>query len=303
MATKRQFDKETILNSTDIEQAIMNNIATAMRKMWQFSFVQHGNNRSSAKTDLLHKSWENVLKDSFGDYQDLFVNNFGLVVEKENTGSKKTQRIKQIVDIFGSKFKVDMLMTHNENIHTVFLLKAPLTSINKNRYNSVLNNFGEIDRFYGNPENKDIELVFVNLTPRESFVIEDKKKSIKNENVQYLGLNQDDNGNRPIDKLPKEKSVKDKVHEIHIDYSLNFGMELKDIKTKLDLINKIQNTQNFVSLSNGSIEELKTYIDYFIKTNNHIFNLSQTNSSIPIQPVEDENNNIVPAGTQMKFKF
>ena len=164
MATKRQFEKDTILNSISIEQSISNNIATAMKKMWLFSFNEHGNNRSSAKTDLLHTSWENALKDSFGDYKDLFVGNFGLTVEKENIGSKKTDRIKQIVDIFGSKFKVDMLMTHNDNIHTVFLLKAPLTSINKNRYNSALNNFGEIDRFYGNIENQKIELVFVNFT-------------------------------------------------------------------------------------------------------------------------------------------
>lgn len=292
MATKRQFDKETILNSTDIEQAIMNNIATAMRKMWQFSFDEHGNNRSSAKTDLLHKSWENVLKDSFGDYQDLFVNNFGLVVEKENTGSKKTDRIKQIVDIFGSKFKVDMLMTHNENIHTVFLLKAPLTSINKNRYNSALNNFGEIDRFYGNPENKNIELVFVNLTPKETFTVDDKKNSIKNETVQYLGLNQDDNGNRPIDKLPKTEEIKRKVHEIHIEYGIKFNKNFADILTKDELKNQIQTTPNFVSLGAGSVNELKKYIEHFINSNSHILNID----------LNAGNDDSIP-GTQMKLKF
>lgn len=302
MATKRQFEKETVLNSTDIEQSIINNIATAMRKMWQFSFNEHGNNRSSAKTDLLHTSWENVLKDSFGDYKDLFMNNFGLVVEKENTGSKKTNRIKQIIDIFGGKFKVDMLMTHQDKIHTVFLLKAPLTSINKNRYNSVLNNFGEIDRFYGNVENKDIELVFVNLTPKNTFTFDDKKKSIKKEVVQYLGLNQDDKGNKPIDKLPKEKSIKDKVHEIHIEYDLNFAIPLDNIKTKLDLTNQIQNTQNFVSLSNGSVDELKTYIEHFISTNNKILNISLNNSE-PLSPIIDDSINDVQPGTQMKFKF
>lgn len=246
-----------------------------MKKMWLFSFNEYGNNRSSTKTDLLHSSWENVLKDSFGDYKDLFVESFGLDVEKENVGSNKTNRIKQIVDIFGSKFKVDMLMTHNGNLHTVFLLKAPLTSINKNRYNSALNNFGEIDRFYGNVENHTIELVFVNFIPKETFTIDDTKKSIKKECVKYLGLNQDDNGGRPIDKLPKTEDIKKKVREIHIDYELRFSKNMDEILTKDDLKNQIQTSQNFVLLQNGSIDELKDYIEHFIKNNNHVFKIGK----------------------------
>jgi hypothetical protein len=295
MVTKRQFEKETILNSIDIEQMIMKKIANAMRQMWQFSFKENGNNRSSSKTDLLHTSWENVLKDSFGDHKDLFEKHFELVVEKEEPGSKKTNKIQHINDIFGGKFKVDMLMTHQDKIHTVFLLKAPLTSINKNRYNAALNIFGEIDRFYGNVDNKEIELVFVNLTPKATFITDNKNSAIKKEDVKYLGLNQDDNGNRPIDKLPKEKSIKDKVHEIHIEYELKFDMPLDEIKNKSSLIGQIKTQTNFISLSNNSIDELKIYIEHFISSNENILNISLKNNESSSPIIANVSENIRPA--------
>lgn len=274
MIIKRQFEKKTLLNSVDIEKRVINLIATAMKKMWEFSFTEDGNNRSTTKTDYLHTNWENALNDSFGDYKDAFNEYFDLNVEKEQIVSKQTNRIKDIVDIFGSKFKVDMLMSHNSIIHTVFLLKAPLTSINKNRYNSALNNFGEIDRFYGNPENKNIELVFVNFTPKKTFTIDNKNNTIKKEIVQYLGLNKDDNGEKPIDKLPKSTEIKQKIHEIHIEYELNFSIDLDLITTKDELKKQIKSTPNFVILQDDSIKELKDYIKDFINKNNNVLQIN-----------------------------
>lgn len=273
MTSKRQFNKQTIVNSPECEANVCNSIAITMKRMWEFAFTEDGNNRSSAKTDYLHARWEGILNESFGDHKDLFNHHFSLVVEKEGAGSKKTSQIKQIEDIFGANFKIDMLMTHEGKPHTVFLLKAPLTSLNKNRYNAALNNFGEIDRFYGNPANLDIELVFVNFTPIKTFTVDTKNNSIKMENVQYLGLNQDDKGNRPKDKLPKPQEIKDKVHEIHIDYDLNLGIDFTEIKTVSELKNLIATKQGFVSLFPGAVDELKQYVEHFLEVNEHILQI------------------------------
>ena len=273
MTTKRQFEKVTILNSNNIEQQVKNLFISSMRRVWKFAFDTHGNNRSSAKTDLLHSSIENSIIQAFGDYKDLFLGNFKLIVEKENIDSQKTQRIKHIEDIFGNKFKVDMLITHNDQIHTVFLVKAPLTSINKNRYNSIANTFGEIDRFYGNPENKNIQLVFINITPKKTFTVDEKNGFLKVENVRYLGLNKDDKGNKPMDKLPKSDEIKQKITEIHIEYDINFSKDLSEIKNKNDLKQQILNDENFVNILPNGIDDLKSYVNQFIISNNHIFNV------------------------------
>lgn len=284
MTTKRQFEKQTIITSPEFEASVCNRVAITMKKMWEFSFTEDGNNRSSAKTDYLHAQWERILNECFGDHKDLFNHHFSLVVEKESASSKKTNQIKQIKDIFGGNFKIDMLMNHEGNPHTVFLLKAPLTSLNKNRFNAVLNNFGEIDRFYGNPDNLDIELVFVNFTPLKTFTLETKKNSVKMEAVQYLGLNQDDDGNCPKEKLPKLQEVKDKVHEIHIDYDLNLGVDFSEIKTLSELKNLIASEQGLVSLFPGALNELKSYVEHFLETNDHILQIESAQSAVRLKP-------------------
>lgn len=279
MATKRQLDKLSIVDSEEFEISIGNEISAAMRRIWEYSFIEDGNNRSSGKTDFLHSSWEKVLRNSFGDYGDSFSENFSFLVEKENVKSNKTNKIQQIQDIFGFNFKVDMVILKDGKPHTVFLLKAPLTSINKNRINSALNNFGEIDRFYGNPENLNIELVFVNITPTETFTIDSKNNSIRSETVQYLGLNQDGSGGRPLDKLPKSKAIKDKIHEIHIPYNVNVGGQMSDIKTISQLKELISNKQLHVSLPENALCDLKAYMEHFLLSNNDTIN--PTTSQIP----------------------
>lgn len=293
MTSKRQFEKQTIITSQDQEDIIKNHLAITIKKMWKFAFTLEGNNRSSSKTDLLHASLENVLKDSFGDYKDVFIDNFELIAEKENVNSKKTNRINQIKDIFGSTFKVDMLMLNklDNSLNTVFLLKAPLTSINKNRYNSVLNNFGEIDRFYGNPENKDIELVFINFTPKVSFLVSDNNY-LRKEIVNYIGLNKSVNGLSPLEKLPKSVEIKSKIHEIHIEYELKFNKEIEEIFTKDDLKNQIELNSNFVLFNEKALEELKKYINHFITMNNNLLKID----------INDENQ-LKNTRNQLRLKF
>ena len=287
MATKRQFEKITINNSPEIQKAICDDISTVMKRIWEFSLLQNGNNRSSAKTDLLHNSWSNIFINSFGDYGDLFNDNFQLTVEKEKIGKNTTSQIKGIIDIFGNTFKVDMLLTNEQKPHTIYLLKAPLTSINKNRYNSALNLFGEIQRFYGNPQNIDVELVFVNFTPKETFT-RNENKDLKREVVQYLGLNRDDKGGCPLSKLPISDEIKKNIHEIHIEYEINLDfLEIRDEDT---LNNLIKTTPNFISVKNESLDDLKIYIKKFIDRNNHILNIAE-NKVDDCQP------------HQLRFKF
>jgi hypothetical protein len=294
MATKRQLEKLTINSSPIIERKICDDIETAMQRMWDFSYSENGNNRSSGKTDYLHKSWEAILKNSFGDFNDIFDSNFQLLVEKEKVGTNKTSQIKEIIDIFGAKFKVDMLLSRGNEPHTVFLLKAPLSSINKNRFNSVLNLFGEIQRFYGNPDNKKIELVFVNFTPKETFTKNDKQKNYKKEIVQYLGLNQDDSGvNKPKDKLILPNEIKNNVHEIHIEYVVNFGVDFSEIKNESSLKELIKSTPKFVTINPPAIKELKDYILHFMKSHANLFDMS----------FENNDDDSIDISGQMKLKF
>ncbi len=285
---KRIVSKNTIINSVDIENKIKSSLSFAMKKMWQFSFDTSGNNRSSGKTDYLHNQWGKILELSFGDYEDVFRDNFELVVEKEKTGSNTTNQIKKIIDIFGKHFKVDMLLNHNDKIHTVFLLKAPLTSINKNRFNSCLNLFGEINRFYGNNDNSKIKLVFVNFTPKQTFTKDDKTKTLKTESVQYLGLNRDDNGESPLEKSVITDKAKENIHEIHIEYSLNLDSSLSNITSENMLKDLINRDTASIKVDSDALNDLKSYIDIFIAQNNHIFNI------YPVEQIESTATKVKP---------
>lgn len=265
---KREFKYEHIGNSAEIRKSIINKVNHTMFRTWEFTSSINGNNRSSTKTDFLHYTTKDILLTSLGDNKKKFDElNFEFVVETDNALTKKTKSITVVRDIVGGVFNVDIIIKKNDNIHTVFLLKSSLTSINKNRFNSINSIIGEINRFYGNPENQNINLVFINLTPEETFVKNSNHK-LKKEVVNYIGLNTlldtDLSPKTYLEKSIIREDLKSKISEIHINYKLNFDIDLSLITDINILRQKIE--EGYMSITTNDVElyDLEKYILTFI---------------------------------------
>lgn len=265
---KREFKSEHIGNSLEIKKNVTNTLNHTMFRTWEFTTSINGNNRSSTKTDFLHYTSKDVLLNSLGDYKKKFDElKFEFIVETDNALTKKTKSITSVKDIVGGVFNVDILINKDDKIHTVFLLKSSLTSINKNRFNSINSIIGEINRFYGNPENQNINLVFINLTPEETFVKNSDHK-LKKEVVNYIGLNtlldNDLNPQTYLEKSIIRDDLKLKISEIHINYKLNFDVDLSLI-TDMDMLRqKITDGNLTITTSDVGLYDLETYILNFI---------------------------------------
>lgn len=265
---KRVFKSEHIGNSPSIRNSVMNTLNHTMFRTWEFIASLNGNNRSSTKTDYLHYSAKDILLNSFGDNKKKFDDlKFEFIVETDNAVTKKTKSITMVEDIVGGVFNVDIIIKKDDKIHTVFLLKSSLTSINKNRFNSINSIIGEINRFYGNPDNQNINLVFINLTPEETFVKNSDNK-LKKEIVNYIGLNtildNDLNPKTYLEKSVIREDLKSKISEIHINYKLNFDVDLSSI-TDMDMLRqKIKDGNLVITTSDIGLYDLEKYTLNFI---------------------------------------
>lgn len=279
--SKRQRAGYTLLNSKNKQEEIEAKISHMLQKVWHFSFQTAGNHKSNAKTDELHEKWEKIIYSSFGDYEDRYRDFFQLHTEKAKLCGT-TNKIADIQDMYEQKFNVDLLMKKGEAVNTVFLLKAPLTSINKNRYNYIGNLMGEVCRFYGNEENLNTELVFVNFIPKQNFVID--SDNCRKETTRFLSFT----GAEVLKKAPITERVKSLIHEINIEYDLRLPFDM--IKNKEDLKNVINVYQSqeekFVSVED--ISSLKVYLENFIKKYNKELDIDLNFSSkIPVTSLND----------------
>lgn len=268
---KRPTVKDTIVTCPFIQKQCEDSLAAGIQKMWSFVYQQKGNNRSSSKTDDLHAKLESVIYSSFGSYIDHYKTYFSMSVEKLRVKHNKSNKIKKVKDMFGKNFNVDMsLEDKNGNLHTIFLLKAPLTSLNKNTFNMINSHFGEIIRFFGNPENKHCKLVFVNFIPVETFSL--NGKCLKKEKVNYIGLTQGD-VNSPLQKSIIQEEYKRNIYNIDIHYDLELGVDLKDIHDEEMLkkvITLVQHRQ-FIKLKSDTLKPLYNYIESFMDENKLLF--------------------------------
>lgn len=261
--SKRQRAGYTLLNSKNKQQEIELKISQMLQKVWHFSFQEIGNHKSNAKTDELHEKWEKIIYSSFGDYEDKYKSLFELQTEKARACGT-TNKLIEVQDMYEQKFNVDLLMKKGKDIDTVFLLKAPLTSINKNRYNYISNLLGEACRFYGNEKNLSTQLVFVNFIPKHNFVSE--ANTYKKELTRYLSLTGKDVD--VLKKAPISEHIKEKITEINIEYELQLPFE--HIKSREDLKNAINyyqsHEQAFIKVTN--MQDMKDYLNCFIQKNN-----------------------------------
>lgn len=272
LMSKRITKKDTILTCPFIRKQCEDMAIVGLQKMHRFVYEQTGNNRSSSKTDVLHSLFENLIYSAFGGYSDHYKAYFPMNVEKLKIKSNKSNKIRKIKDMYDKDFHVDIsLNDENGNLNSVFLLKAPLTSINKNVYNMINSNFGEINRFFGNREHKNCKLIFVNFIPVQSFFA--NGENLENEKTKYIGLT-DGGDESPLAKSILQEEYKKNIHCIDIHYNLELGIDLNDIHNKQmlsDVFNTISNRQ-FITLNDDSFDSFFKYIDSFINEHKAIFN-------------------------------
>ena len=266
---KRSVAIQAIFNDADVFKAIKDKVGTAVAWIWGFCFETPGNNRSSAKTDLLHGQWRAIFQAAFGSLESSYLAAFETATE---TQSQKGTTVRIAVgDIFkaSSGFNVDILVRtkvdtgSKQQIVAVHLLKAPLTSINKNTNNNAGAVCGEICRFYGNDHNREIGMVFVNLVPRQTFAISEKGGGATVEQVKTKPLDAISyDGRQTIkDKLPVDGELKNLIHSIEIHYDIVFD-DVVEIKTKVDLA-KAVNAKAF-KIENVDIGDLVRYVRNFV---------------------------------------
>ena len=129
-----------------------------INKVLSFNFQKENNNRSSKRTDLLHKS-----------IVDLYLTTKGL--DKDTDISVKYEY--KIKCFYGKTFDLDAVIFRNGKIETVFLFKLFQTSIIKNIFNSQNTKGGEILRISGSKEYllDKFNIVFFDILPTKTFTV------------------------------------------------------------------------------------------------------------------------------------
>ncbi len=196
-----------------------------IEEIWRFVFKKNGNERSSGKTNILHESFINLIKEEVIDLKNLFF-------KVENNGI----RINDILDVHNRLFNVDAIIKSFEN-DFVFLMKAPISSINKNKYNYNNGLIGEVFRFYGNENNINKKLVFINVVPNNTFRKDNKTKKIVLENTNHLSLEH----TLKMSKNLLNNNVIKNVSEVYIYYNVN--------KQALSNIDNLDNIDNFIHVT------------------------------------------------------
>lgn len=279
-SSKRSVAVQTVYNDAAVFKAVTDKVGTTITWIWGFCFEKPGNNRSSAKTDLLHGQWRAIFQSAFGSLESAYLAAFETATE---TLSKNGTTVRIAVgDIFkaSSGFNVDILVrtkadvVSNQAVVAVQLLKAPLTSINKNANNNAGAVCGEICRFYGNDNNRTIEMVFVNLVPRQTFAISDKGgATVEQVKTKPLDGRSFDGQSTIKEKLPVDGNLKDQIYSIEIRYDIVFD-DIAVIKNKEDLAKAVK--AKAFKVENVDIGDLVNYVKKFVDAHSDKLGIDST---------------------------
>ncbi len=270
---KMKVAKTTILNNEDKLNDLASRLQGNIKQIWRYIAENKNANRSSGKTDKLHKAIVSLLDDALGDYREHFYALFTINTESTIGKGNKTNKIKNIKDIFDSDFNIDIKCSPigSDDLHTAFLVKMPMTNLNKNRFNTVGGMFGEVARFYGELSNIKSDLFFVYLTPVASYQKTQEGK-LKPEDVNYLGLNHQTSTGTVLNKLPFSNEIKDRIYELHIEYEIDFGDTIENLKTQDNLYDKIKSSNDLpkISITKQGKENIKLFLIEFLRRNSGI---------------------------------
>ena len=266
-----------------VAKKIKGSLESYLVEMWKFVYSdnqldthennQKDKNRSSKKTDDLHKKFAEVFIDCFGNYKDDFNNNFGFKVETDSNG-KQTKRLKSDQkDLYGKNFNIDMELNNknSDGTYATVLLKAPMTSIFKNRFNLIDNMLGESLRVLTkeNLQTEDNSILFVTVVPNETFTVNKKDNNLKMEHSNHIALYSSSDGlNTIVAESAMSDKAKDKIKEIVISYDFNF--KGKEFNTLQELKAEISTNNDFIIVDDLTIQYFRHYIHNFLETNKNI---------------------------------
>ncbi len=216
---------------------------------WLFTYEAINNNRSSKRTDILHKGIEGMLLPT---YMSSHNPNFQLLTE--TSGSKKIK----IDDSYDGEFNVDLLLMNDVKYHTVIPAKMNMTSINKNRFNMGNTVIGETAR--ATPE-YDIgrNVLFINFTPIETLL----KKTDGTFKIEVVD---------PVDikkafRSPFYNRPYVEQHLTIVDIKYSIELDLKSIKNDEDMKAALNSTPNPIKLIDGALTEFQQYCSEFLIKN------------------------------------
>jgi hypothetical protein len=156
-------------------------------------------NRSSKRTDKLHNGILECIKNELPDFD-----------KKYNVFHEKA-----IKCAWGNKFKIDILIEDKVgNIVCCILLKAYISSVQKNRANIAGNSYQEFFRIKGIPGRKNVKVWFITLIANET-------PSYKNDGT-LRNMERTETSYVPLNKIDKRKNVfysTIKYDLMNIDYS------------------------------------------------------------------------------------
>ena len=209
------FKKDTLSLESDVLRAINNVVYD--------SFLSMSATRSSDRTDVLHLFMKNIIESGIKP-KDLVKSPF---VIKTDTDKSVTQ----LPDAYGKKISCDVVVANEnkKNITDVLMIKAPISSINKNIQNSYNNALGESIRILGNPLNELVQVCFINFSPREAPVFDRNGQMKTTENVRHI---------KPID-LSGFGILEKNVNMINVYYDLDESLLCEKIKNKTDIKNQL----------------------------------------------------------------
>lgn len=193
-----------------------NSIKSIINNVLRFNFEKSNNNRSSKRTDILHKS-----------IIDEYLKSKGLDSDK----SIEVKYEHKIKCFYGKTFSIDAVIFRDGKIETIFLFKMFQTSIIKNIFNSQNTKVGEIFRVIGSKEYMEskFNIVFFDIIPTTTFTVLKKNTIFNIENVSRRYGNITD-----IKKHPLLSNL-DNLYDFKVWFNpnSNFFTSIKNIKSNI----------------------------------------------------------------------
>lgn len=299
---KIQQHSDTIFDATGAEQ-FYNVANNGIKKMWDFVYKDNPNDkasnkkskqRSSTKTDIVHRSVVDMIKSCFGtSYASAFDAAFNFNVET-NDHSNTTKRVKSSrKDVFGQDFNVDAEIVGISPLSsgsgsTTILVKAPMTSIAKNRFNNASATIGDALRVL-TPEYmvSGGDVLFVTFVPNKTYTIDKKTGNISPEKPNHIPLYSNNDGKKTtptvLDKMALSSDAKARIHEIVISYDFDFSPDL-EFKTENDLKKHISAGGNYIKVDERSLRYMQYFIANYVQKNRHLAGFKELAERLDAMP-------------------
>lgn len=156
-------------------------LESTLERVWKAAMSSGNGHRSSTKTNILHAEFMR----HFMTMPEMA----GTVIYVEDGSGQRAPQL-SVPDMFEGTFNVDAAIYKNDELKAVILFKAPLTSLNKNRFNAINSAMGELNRIVGNPKNQNVDVFFVNLCPTLAPYKQPGSENMRIEQTAFLKLNE-----------------------------------------------------------------------------------------------------------------